>query len=81
MVMGMSFAFTWLRLKSDSLWTAVLLHGGHNFIIQIVLDPLTLDKGRTFYYATEFGIGLAAAGMIVGLVFLNIGNPLHKKMA
>lgn len=75
MVMGINFAFTWLRLKSKSLWTGVLLHGGHNFIIQIVLDPLTLDTGKTFYFSTEFGIGLAIAGLAVGAFFLKIGDP------
>jgi len=78
MVMGINLAFTWLRLKSDSLWTAVLMHGGHNFIIQIVLDPLTLDTGKTFYFSTEFGIGLAAAGIITGAIFLKIGDPLKN---
>lgn len=81
MVMGNNFAFTWLRLKSDSLWTAVLLHGGHNFIIQALLDPLTLNTGKTFYFTTEFGIGLAVAGIIVGVIFWKIGDPLKKKTA
>lgn len=81
MLMGTNFAYTWLRLKSTSLWTAVLLHGGHNFIIQAVLDPLTLNTGKTFYFTTEFGIGLAIAGVIVGIVFWKIGDPLKKKTA
>jgi membrane protease YdiL (CAAX protease family) len=78
MVMGSCFAYTWLRLKSKSVWTAVLLHGGHNFIIQAVLDPLTINTGKTLYFSTEFGIGLAAAGIIVGVIFWKIGNPLNK---
>ncbi len=78
MVMGSCFAYTWLRLKSNSVWTAVLLHGGHNFIIQAVLDPLTINTGRTLYVSTEFGIGLAAAGIVVGVVFWKIGDPLNK---
>jgi uncharacterized protein len=76
MLLGTNFAYTWLRLKSNSLWTAVLLHGGHNFIIQAVLDPLTLNTGKTFYFTTEFGIGLAIAGLIVGIIFWKNGNPV-----
>jgi membrane protease YdiL (CAAX protease family) len=79
MVMGTNFAYTWLRLKSNSLWTAVLLHGGHNFIIQVMLDPLTLNTGQTFYFTTEFGIGLAVAGVIVGVIFWRFGDPLKKQ--
>jgi membrane protease YdiL (CAAX protease family) len=43
MVVGLSFAFAWMRLKSGSLWTAVLLHASHNLFIQRVFDPLTTD--------------------------------------
>ena len=78
MVLGISFPFTWLRLKSGSLWTGVLLHGGHNFIIQAVLDPLTLDTGKTFYFTSEFGLGLAAAGILVGLIFWKMGAPSER---
>lgn len=81
MVMGTNFAYTWLRLKSGSLWTGVLLHGGHNFIIQAVLDPLTLSTGATSYITTEFGFGLAIAGVIVGLIFWRLGDPLNKQRA
>lgn len=81
MVMGLNVAYTWLRLKSDSLWTAVLLHGAHNFIIQILLDPLTINTGKTYYFTTEFGIGLALAGVITGLIFWKLGDPLKKKTA
>jgi membrane protease YdiL (CAAX protease family) len=78
MIIGINFAFTWFRLKNSSLWTGVLLHGGHNFIIQNVLDPLTLNTGKTFYYTTEFGIGLAIAGIIVAVIFWKIGDPIKK---
>jgi uncharacterized protein len=81
MVMGINFAFTWLRLKSGSLWTGVLLHGGHNFIIQAMLDPLTLNTGLTPYFTSEFGLGLAAAGVIVGVIFWRLGDPLKKRTA
>jgi uncharacterized protein len=69
MVVGASFAFTWLRIKSGSLWTAVVLHASHNLIIQAILDPLTQDTGITPYIVTEFGIGLALAAGIMGVVF------------
>jgi uncharacterized protein len=61
MVVAASFVFAWLRLKSGSVWTAVILHASHNLFIQEIFDPLTQDKGTTAYVTTEFGAGLAIA--------------------
>ncbi|HKH44540.1 MAG TPA: CPBP family intramembrane glutamic endopeptidase [Thermoanaerobaculia bacterium] len=61
MVIASSFVFAWLRLKSGSVWTAVILHASHNLFIQEIFDPLTLDRGITKYVTTEFGIGLTIA--------------------
>ncbi len=37
LAVGISFPFAWLRLKSGSLWTAVILHAAHNVFIQAFL--------------------------------------------
>jgi len=65
LAMGMSFAFAWLRLRSGTLWTAVILHAAHNVFVQTIFDPLTRDTGFTTYITTEFGIGLAVAAVVV----------------
>jgi uncharacterized protein len=61
MVIASSFVFAWLRLKSGSVWTAVILHASHNLFIQEIFDPLTTDQGITEYVTTEFGLGLTLA--------------------
>src|SRR5581483_4175766 len=61
MVVASSFVYAWLRLKSGSVWTAVILHASHNLYIQDVFDPLIKDRGITKYITTEFGMGLAVA--------------------
>ncbi|MBE0688464.1 MAG: CPBP family intramembrane metalloprotease, partial [Anaerolineaceae bacterium] len=78
MVLGISFAFAWLRLKSGSLWTAAILHASHNLFIQAIFTPLTLQKKITPYIIDEFGVGLAIAGMLVALLFIrkNKQQPL-----
>jgi membrane protease YdiL (CAAX protease family) len=68
-VTGMSVMLAWLRLRSGSLWTATLFHGTHNVVVQGVLDPSTVDTGPTPWIATEFGIGLALVGVLLGLYF------------
>ena len=74
-IMGMSFAFAWVRLKSGSFWPAVLLHAVHNTFIQSILDKVTVNSGYTEYFSTEFGLGLAIMGIIIALIFWRIGVP------
>jgi membrane protease YdiL (CAAX protease family) len=69
MVVGISFAYAWLRLKSGSLWTAMFLHASHNVFIQSVFDRLTAGTGVTEWIIGEFGAGLAIIGVVVGYVF------------
>lgn len=59
MVVASSFVYAWLRLKSGSLWTGMLLHASHNLFVQEIFDPLTQNRGITPYITTEFGAGLA----------------------
>ena len=68
MVVGISFVFAWMRLKSGSVWTGMFLHASHNLWIQGIFDPLTMDTGKTRFVIGEFGIGLAAAA--AGVAFL-----------
>ncbi|ASK30018.1 CPBP family intramembrane metalloprotease domain-containing protein [Chryseobacterium sp. T16E-39] len=69
MIFASCFIFTWLRLKSGSLWTGAIMHASHNLFIQSILTPLTVDKGNTNYYIDEFGIALPIATVIVAYFF------------
>ena len=69
MVVGISFAFAWLRLRSGSVWPAALMHASHNLFIQGFLDRVTVDTGRTLWLTTEFGAALAIAGAITAFLF------------
>jgi uncharacterized protein len=69
MVVSSCFAYTWLRLKSGSLWTAVILHASHNAFIQVIFNPLTGNTGPTPYVIGEFGIGLALATVVIAFLF------------
>jgi membrane protease YdiL (CAAX protease family) len=64
-----SFAFSWLRIKSGSLWTGVFLHAMHNLYIQGVFPSVTINLHSTMYFVDEFGAFSAAAATIVALVF------------
>ncbi len=69
MVLGISFPFAWLRLKSGSVWTGMLLHGSHNLFIQGVFDAMTKDTGVTYWIIGEFGAGLTLAGAVVAWLY------------
>jgi uncharacterized protein len=69
MVVGISFIFAWLRLKSGSLWTAALLHASHNIFIQAIFTPLTGQNAMTPYVIDEFGCGLAIVAIILAIFF------------
>ena len=58
MVLGLSFVFGWLRLKTDSLWPCVLMHASHNAFLQTFFDPLTAQSDKTVTVTSEFGWGL-----------------------
>lgn len=68
MVIGISFVFAWMRLRSGSLWTGAFLHASHNLVIQSILTPLTTDTGRTRYVIGEFGWALAASAVVVAVL-------------
>lgn len=69
LVLGVAYAFAWLRLQSASLWPAVLLHASHNLFVQMVFTPLTIDTGYTAYVIDEFGVGLALGLALLGYLF------------
>ena len=76
MVMGISFAFAWLRLRSGSVWTGMLLHASHNLWIQGFFDRVTVDTGQTRWFTTEFGAALAIAAVVLGYIFWRGRNRL-----
>jgi uncharacterized protein len=58
MVVGISFVFAWLRLRSGSMWTGTIMHASHNTIIQAFLTPMTIKFARTVWFTDEFGVAM-----------------------
>ncbi len=69
MVISISFVFTWFRIKSGSLWTAMLLHASHNLFIQNFFTPITGDTGNTRYFVDEFGAVLPIVAVCFAIYF------------
>jgi membrane protease YdiL (CAAX protease family) len=73
---AISFLWTWMRLKSGSIWPGVVLHAAHNTFLQQFFDPLTIDKSKTRYIAGEFGVGLVVISILMAFYFWKRRNEL-----
>ncbi|MBK9603639.1 MAG: CPBP family intramembrane metalloprotease [Anaerolineales bacterium] len=58
MVITTGVVMAWLRMKSNSIWPVVVMHALHNGLIQTFLDRITIDTGKTSYFASEFGAAM-----------------------
>jgi uncharacterized protein len=70
-VATISFLWTWLRLKSESIWPCVVLHAAHNTFFQRFFDPLTVYNKKTSYAAGEFGAALTVVSIVIA-VYLSL---------
>jgi len=68
-VFGYSCLTAWLRLRSRSIWPAVMWHGGHNLFVQQIFLDLTKDTGPTKYFVDDFGVGVLLASLVLGYIF------------
>lgn len=66
-VITINFLWTWMRLKSGSIWPCVVLHAAHNTFIQRFFDPLTVHGRSTAYVTGEFGVGLTAVAILLAI--------------
>ena len=73
---AISFVWTWMRLKSGSLWPGVVLHAAHNTFIQEFFDPLTVHNSKTRYVAGEFGVALLVISILMAVFFWKRRNEL-----
>src|SRR5262249_10591545 len=75
---AISFVLTWMRLRSGSLWTGVILHASHNTFIQQFFQPLTIDNTRTRYVAGEFGAALFVVALLLAAYFWMRRGELNR---
>ena len=66
---GMSFIFTYYRLKAASVWPAIMLHAGHSVFILTQLNYMTVKYDVSIFYIGEFGIILPALMLVVAGIY------------
>jgi membrane protease YdiL (CAAX protease family) len=67
-VIAISFVYTWLRLRSASVWPAALLHATSN-AFQGGFEALTKHTPLTSYFTYEYGIGFAVVVPLLAIPF------------
>lgn len=76
-VTAMTFTISWFRLKSGSVWPAVLLHASHNLYIQRFFDPLTTETSSLSKYVIgESGIIAVIIFIVLAIFFWSLRNRL-----
>ncbi len=67
---GLSTIMAWLRLKSGSVWTAVIFHAALNSYNQGVFENLTeTTSNLTNYISGEFGLMMSLVAVFAGYLF------------
>ena len=54
-VFALTVIITWIRMKSNSVWRAILFHAVHNYLDQVILQSLTRNTNSA-YFVGETGI-------------------------
>ena len=74
LIVSYSLIMTYLRFKTDSLWTAVIFHMSGNVFLQKVFTPLTVENESSAWYMDEFGAAPALVAFAFAIFFWRKGK-------
>lgn len=66
-IMSMSVVMTYVRMKTHSLWPAVVFHMSHNVFLQKYFGPLTTENSNSAWFLGEFGIVVPGVLLILAI--------------
>jgi membrane protease YdiL (CAAX protease family) len=78
LVVSSAFVLTWLRMRSGSVWPAVLAHAAHNALVQDALDPLAAEGAARRLLLGEFGLALPLAAGVLALYVWTKRGALYE---
>lgn len=58
LVIANGVIMAWIRMRSGSVWPAVIMHATHNGVIQAFFDAITVRTSLSSWFTGEFGIML-----------------------
>jgi membrane protease YdiL (CAAX protease family) len=74
LIVSYAVIMTYLRFKTDSLWTAVIFHMSGNVFLQKVFTPLTIENESSAWYVDEFGAVPALVAFAFAILFWRKGK-------
>jgi membrane protease YdiL (CAAX protease family) len=80
-IMGLTMIMTYLRYKTNSLWTAVIFHASGNVFMQKFFTPLSIENSHSSWFVDEFGAVPAIVVSIFAIYFWNKGRREFPKSA
>ena len=66
-----------IRLKSKSVWPAIILHASHNYFDQIIFSPLTIGE-KSAYIVGETGVITAVIIVLLALFVIRKKNFVNE---
>lgn len=78
-LMSMSIIMTYFRLKTNSLWSAVIFHMSHNVFLQKFFGPMTAENINSAWFIDEFGAVLPMMVLFTAMFYWKKGcNEFDK---
>jgi len=65
---------TYLRFKTNGLWSAVIFHMSGNIFLQKVFAPLTIETDNSAWYVNEFGLVPALVAFVIAVYYWQKGK-------
>lgn len=73
-IMSMSVIMTYIRLKTDSLWPAVIFHMSHNIFLQKFFGSMTEANANSAWFVDEFGAVVPAVILVPAIFYWRKGS-------
>ena len=73
-IMASAMIMTYLRYKTNSLWTAVIYHMSSNVFVQKLFTPITAENSQSNWYVDEFGLILPLVVLFAAVYFWKKGS-------
>ena len=74
LITALSVIMTYLRFRTNSLWTAVIFHMSLNVFLQKIFAPLTSENERSAWFVNEFGAIPALVASAIAIYFWKKGK-------
>jgi membrane protease YdiL (CAAX protease family) len=81
-IMANAMIMTYLRYKTNSVWTAVIYHMSGNVFLQKMFTPITIENSNSSWYVDEFGLILPLVTLVAAVYFWKKGSKefAHRKL-